>query len=58
MKTQEIRVIDVFFLAPYLIYLAYQLKGTHRYALLTIAILTAGYNLKNYLEVEKREKII
>ncbi len=54
MKTQQIRLIDVFFIGPFLIYVAAKqnlpvyTKGT----LILIGVLTILYNFNNYLKNE------
>ena len=58
MKTQLIRLIDVFALGPFLIYAAMQprLMRHHRTALTVIGIATVLYNMANYLEQARIEK--
>lgn len=51
---QNVRLIDVFVLAPFLIYAASkQSDKTLKYGLYTIGVLTLIYNGINYLETEK-----
>jgi hypothetical protein len=57
MKTQLIRLVDVFALGPFMIYAAQraQLTRTERNTLTIIGLLTIAYNLKNYLETREQE---
>ena len=51
-KSQNIRLIDVFVIAPFLFYVGYKAKGIskiERYGVYVIAGATLIYNLKNYL---------
>tara|TARA_Y100001938_G_scaffold127128_1_gene179703 strand:- start:317 stop:544 length:228 start_codon:yes stop_codon:yes gene_type:complete len=51
-KSQRVRVIDVFLIAPILIYAGNQktLPKWLRYSLYGIGVATAYYNAKNYLK--------
>ena len=52
-KSQNIRLIDVFFIAPFLIYIATKASGIsdlERGILYIIAIATLIYNARNYIE--------
>ena len=56
-KSQNIRLIDIFFIAPFLIYVSAKAKGLtplERNGLLIIGIATLIYNGKNYL-INKNE---
>lgn len=57
MKTQLVRLIDVFALGPFMIYAASrsQLTRNQKLALSIAGILTITYNLKNYLETREQE---
>lgn len=51
-KSQNIRLIDVFFIAPFLLYIGTKAKGLSKIdttILFIIAIATLYYNGKNYL---------
>ena len=52
MKTQTIILIDIFVIAPFLIYAAKKqsLNNLDRSALIILAVLTATYNYKNYVK--------
>jgi hypothetical protein len=58
MDVQTIRLIDVFVIAPILIYASTQerIGKPIRYALLAIGIATFVYNGHNYLKVKKDER--
>jgi len=59
MKTQTIRLIDVFVLGPGMIYYAMKWKGPPRAARLALAltgIATVIYNGKNYLREEEKKR--
>jgi hypothetical protein len=53
-KSQQIRLIDVFIIAPILIYIAYTYRNTLKewelYAMYIIGFATLYYNGKNYLK--------
>jgi len=52
-KSQQVRLIDVFFIAPFLFYIAYKSTGiteVERVLIYIIAIATLYYNGKNYLQ--------
>jgi hypothetical protein len=52
LKTQAIRLIDIFFIAPLLVFVAlkYRIPEPAKTTLLVTGILTAIYNGGNYLE--------
>ena len=55
-KSQTIRVLDVFFIAPFLLYISYKAKGiseAERLILLGIGLATFYYNSYNYLKNRK-----
>ena len=53
MKTQTIRLIDVFLLGPFMIWAGTQLKGDWaKAAMIGAGILTITYNARNY-RIEK-----
>ena len=55
-KSQTIRLVDVFFIAPFLLYVGYKATGisnTEKMVLILIALATLYYNGKNYLETKK-----
>lgn len=60
MKTQQIRLIDVFFIGPLLIYVGYKynLPGYIKGLLIIIGVLTILYNGANYIENENNWKSI
>ena len=52
-KSQTIRLLDVFFIAPFLLYITYKAKGiseAERLVLLGIALATFYYNAYNFLK--------
>jgi len=51
-KSQNVRLVDVFLIAPYLGYIAYtgKVSKTDKYILAVLAIATLVYNGKNYLD--------
>lgn len=56
MKTQTIRLMDVFLLAPFMIWFGLKAKGiseTAKYIMVLSGIATAIFNGVNYLEEEK-----
>mgnify|MGYP003661843935 CR=1 FL=1 len=56
-KSQTIRLVDVFFIAPFLFYVGAKAKGItpmERYIVYTIAVTTLIYNGRNYLINRKR----
>ena len=58
-KPQALRLWDVFFLGPFLIYLGYTSKSMHglaRGGLVTTGALTILYNGRNYLLNEKAKR--
>jgi hypothetical protein len=58
MDVQTIRLIDVFVIAPILIYASTRerINKPTRYAILAIGIATLVYNGHNYLKVTKNER--
>jgi len=55
-KSQNIRLLDVFFIGPFIIYAGYKAKGLtelERYVLYGIGVATILYNGKNYLKNKK-----
>jgi len=48
-KSQQIRLIDVLVLGPYLVWYAAKAKTPHREIIFGIGVLTILYNLQNYL---------
>ena len=58
MKTQTVRLIDVFFLGPFMIWAGMQLKNDlAQIAMITSGLATMYYNGNNYLIVERDEKL-
>ena len=58
-KSQEVRLYDVFLLAPFLAYIGYKAKGLknwERIAIYLIAGGTAIYNGRNYLKNKNENK--
>jgi hypothetical protein len=56
-KSQNIRLLDVFIIAPFLIYVAYRNKNLtdwEKIGLYIIGFATFYYNGKNYLENENK----
>ena len=56
-KSQAIRLVDVFLIAPFLAYVAYKAKGlskTEQVALYGLAGATLFYNLRNYLDTKEQ----
>ena len=56
-KSQNIRLLDVFFIAPFLFYVGAKAKGItqmERYIVYAIAVTTLIYNGRNYLINRKR----
>lgn len=54
-KSQNIRLLDVFFIGPFIIYAGYKAKGLtelERYILYGIGVATILYNGKNYLKIK------
>ena len=51
-KSQNIRLLDVFFIGPYMIYISKKAKGLSNlesFTLLALGVATIFYNGKNYL---------
>jgi len=56
-KSQAVRLWDIFFIAPFLVYVAYNTKGLknwERTGLYVIGITTLLYNGRNYLKNKNR----
>lgn len=53
MKTQLIRLADVGFIGPFMIYAATKLKGQDRTVMAALGVATIIYNGLNYLKNEK-----
>ena len=55
-KSQAVRLVDVFLIAPYLIYLGTnkKLSPLNRTLLIGLGVATAVYNGRNYLINERR----
>jgi|TARA_R110000822_G_scaffold64456_2_gene158246 hypothetical protein len=52
-KSQNIRLLDVFFIGPYMIYISKKAKGLSKlesFTLLALGVATIFYNGKNYLK--------
>jgi hypothetical protein len=52
-KSQQVRLIDIFLIAPFLVYIGYKAKGinkTERSLLYVLGISTLIYNANNYLK--------
>ena len=52
-KSQTIRLLDVFFIGPFMIYVSSKAKGLNnleRFTLYGLGVATIYYNGKNYLE--------
>ena len=59
MKTQLIRLIDVWALGPFMIYASTRprLTQNEKLALAILGAATVIYNMKNYLDVNRQENI-
>ncbi len=56
-KSQAVRLVDIFFLGPFMIYVAAKrLRGPERAILLTSGVLTILYNGRNYLDNQNRPR--
>lgn len=58
-KSQYIRLLDVFFIGPFMIYVSQKAKGINnleKFTLLGLGIATIYYNGKNYLDNRKRQE--
>ena len=58
-KSQNIRLLDVFFIGPFMIYVSQKAKGINnleKFTLLGLCIATIYYNGKNYLDNKKRKE--
>lgn len=49
MKTQTVRLLDVFFIGPYMIWSSGKLKGPHRELMRALGVATIVYNGVNWL---------
>ena len=52
-KSQNIRLLDVFFIGPYMIYISKKAKGISKlesFTLFALGVATIFYNGKNYLK--------
>ena len=55
-KTQQVRLMDVFFLGPFMVYASTVISPRHqeiKFILAASGVLTSLYNGKNYLAVQK-----
>jgi uncharacterized membrane protein AbrB (regulator of aidB expression) len=55
-KSQTVRLMDVFFLAPFLAYVGFKAKGLSKAELLILYAIAGGtlyYNARNYLDTKK-----
>ena len=55
-KSQGVRLLDVFFIAPFLVFIGLKAKGLSKSELLVLYAIAGGtlfYNAKNYLETKK-----
>lgn len=57
MKGQWVRLLDVFFIGPYLIYSGQKLTQADKAILQAIGIATIIYNGLNYIKYEKAKKL-
>ena len=57
MKTQLVRILDVVFIGPFMIYAAGKLKGKDKAILKGLGIATIIYNGINYINYEKAKKL-
>ena len=57
MKTQLIRLVDVAFIGPFMIYAAGKLKGQDKTIMAGLGIATIIYNAINYINNEKAKKL-
>ena len=58
-KSQNIRLLDVFFIGPFMIYVSQKAKGINnleKFTLLGLGIATIYYNGNNYLDNKKRKE--
>jgi hypothetical protein len=53
MKTQTIRIVDVIFIGPLMVYASAYLSGWQKQALLISGLATMAYNAANFLERSK-----
>jgi len=56
-KTQLVRILDVVFIGPFMIYAANKLKGQDKTILKGLGIATIIYNGINYIKYEKAKKL-
>lgn len=57
MKTQLIRLVDVAFIGPFMLYAAGKLKGQDKTIMAALGIATIIYNAINYINYEKAKKL-
>ena len=58
-KSQAVRVLDIFLVAPFLLYVGYKatgLKDWERLGVYTLAITTLVYNSRNFLKNNKEKR--
>jgi hypothetical protein len=53
MKSQAVRIADVIFIGPFMIYASSKLKGQDKTIMLGLGIATIIYNGLNFLKYEK-----
>ena len=51
MKSQTVRLLDVFFIGPYMIWAGGKLKGPHRELMRALGVATIVYNGVNWLRI-------
>ncbi len=59
-KSQQVRLIDVFFIAPFMVYFGYKAKSMPniaRYTMIGLGVATFFYNGQNYLINEGKWKM-
>lgn len=57
-KSQNIRLLDVLFIGPFMIYISKKAKGLNKiesFTLLALGVATIYYNGKNYIKNKKNE---
>ena len=55
MKTQHVRLLDIFVFGPFMLWSAYQLKNeSARIAMLSLGVGTIVYNWENYKEQNEK----
>lgn len=58
-KSQTVRLIDVFVLAPFMFYFGYKAKGVseiERYLMYGMGVATLIYNANNYLWIQEAQR--